>query len=174
MTPQAERRDRSQLTVILGIFLVLLVRGVVWKFFVPMAGPFDWRALNLIPFHNALGFSVQPEEVIVNVLLFVPLGLLLRVRGASFATWYPYAVIVGTSLLCEVLQLVFGVGTADTTDLITNSVGGIIGMAVIPSRWTRGLARHRLTVAAWVCLAILTCIAVVIAIDPSKALGFLF
>lgn len=147
--PTLRTRDRRQLVLLLAIDLVLLLWLIVWKFVPPSTAPFTWDSLNLIPFHNANGFSVAPSEIAINVLLFVPIGVLLRLLGARRSSVGALLLIFGWSLLCEVLQLALGVGAADTTDLITNSAGGLLGLLCLPNAWTSGRPRRLLLVFAW-------------------------
>ncbi|WP_264317392.1 VanZ family protein [Paraclostridium bifermentans] len=38
--------------------------------------------------------------------------------------------IIGTSLAFECVQYILGLGATDTTDIITNTVGGLIGIGI--------------------------------------------
>ncbi len=38
--------------------------------------------------------------------------------------------VVGTSVAFEVIQYVFGIGRSDITDVITNTLGGAIGIGI--------------------------------------------
>nr|WP_220797054.1 VanZ family protein [Paraclostridium bifermentans] len=39
-------------------------------------------------------------------------------------------IIIGTSLGFECIQYILGLGATDTTDIITNTVGGLIGIGI--------------------------------------------
>ena len=43
--------------------------------------------------------------------------------------WKKIAIIVGSSLALETVQYILSIGSSDITDLITNSLGGIIGIS---------------------------------------------
>lgn len=80
--------------------------------------------LNLIPF---IGMLISPENTILNVLLFLPLGLFLPLL------WKPFrhpgrCVVFGTmlSLTIELLQI-FTFRATDIDDVITNALGTLIG-----------------------------------------------
>ncbi|MEU3557836.1 VanZ family protein [Streptomyces fragilis] len=101
------------------------------------------RAQNLTPWYHqiqpvpGLGFLSADPSVALNVLLFVPLGVLLPLvtRGRLSAA--------GTALRClalsaaiEVSQLLmyalFGNGrAADADDLLANTVGGLLGFLLL-------------------------------------------
>lgn len=62
-------------------------------------------------------------ENIGNVLLFIPLGVALKWIGVSDVKKFGFA----SSLLIEVLQFTFALGTFECDDLIHNTLGAVIG-----------------------------------------------
>lgn len=77
------------------------------------------------------GGSVDPLELVLNVLLFVPLGLALR--ASRVRATVALAVVVATTVSVEVLQYVVIVGREGALrDCLTNTVGGIAGYALQP------------------------------------------
>lgn len=40
-------------------------------------------------------------------------------------------IVFGMSLAFETLQFIFAIGTSDITDLISNTTGGIVGIAIV-------------------------------------------
>ena len=80
--------------------------------------------LNLIPF---AGIVADIKNSILNVMLFVPLGLFLPVLWEQFRKLHS-AVVFGfsMSLVIELLQLLTYRAT-DVNDLITNSLGTAVG-----------------------------------------------
>ncbi len=80
--------------------------------------------LVLVPF---LDMIVGPEQTILNVVLFVPLGFFLPLLYQGFASIRRTA---GTgflfSLSIELIQM-FDMGTTDINDLITNTAGCCLG-----------------------------------------------
>jgi glycopeptide antibiotics resistance protein len=69
-------------------------------------------------------------EVILNVVIFVPLGIY---AGILFKRW-PFGkklfFFFLVSLVVEGLQFILAVGAFDITDIITNTSGGIIGLMI--------------------------------------------
>lgn len=71
-----------------------------------------------------------PVDTVLNVILFVPLGLFLpllwkklcRIRNAALTGFL-------FSLFIEILQM-FGRGTTDVNDLITNTIGACLGYLI--------------------------------------------
>jgi len=66
-------------------------------------------------------------QVLLNVLLYAPVGLLLaRVTGRPLMSWGALAV---ASLLVEMLQALLGAGANDLSDVAANAVGAAVGTA---------------------------------------------
>lgn len=69
------------------------------------------------------------DIVLANVALFVPLGVALAWKGTRFVRAFLLATAV--SVTCEVLQYVSNHGRiAQTTDVLTNVTGAIVGWAL--------------------------------------------
>lgn len=78
--------------------------------------------------------SFLVREVVLNVLLFVPFGVIVR-RVFEWPRWGVLAAALGTSLLIETTQLTGNWGlaqcpyrVADVTDLVTNTSGAALGL----------------------------------------------
>ncbi|NHE56481.1 VanZ family protein [Cyclobacterium plantarum] len=85
------------------------------------------KSTNFIPFNEPVIFT---GENILNVLVFVPLGIYI---GALFTRWIfgkKNFFLFLLSLLVEDLQYLFRIGAFDVTDLMTNTLGGVIGLLV--------------------------------------------
>lgn len=81
---------------------------------------------------SSLGINVRNNAYVVeNILLFLPYGFLLGVvwkKGRGFLNHLSAGFL--TSLFIEVLQLVSGRGIFQADDIITNTVGSIIGYII--------------------------------------------
>lgn len=90
----------------------------------------QYREINLIPFagsaikNNQLDF----KEILWNVLVFIPFGLYWSLKKQNWPFWKKILLIAAVSLLFELIQFVFGIGGSDITDLISNTLGGTIGI----------------------------------------------
>lgn len=85
------------------------------------------RSLNVVPF---VGYSAgTARETIDNVIVFIPLGLLLSIACKHYSFWRKLAYIFIFSVMAETAQYVFAIGTTDITDVITNTLGGTVGLA---------------------------------------------
>jgi glycopeptide antibiotics resistance protein len=118
-----------------GLFIVYLI-GLAWlivlKFNVAFLWIWEERSLNLIPFSEL--FSSKPRidylEMVLNAIVFVPFGLY---SGILFRQWTfkkHVMIFLAFSFVCEALQFILGVGAADVTDMINNTVGGMAGLMI--------------------------------------------
>jgi hypothetical protein len=97
--------------------------------------PDEALQIVLMPFQNLVdaldgegGLRLAVAELIGNVLLFVPLGMALRWRFPALGIARVTIVAMLVSIAVETLQAVLATGRwATTTDVITNTVGGLVG-----------------------------------------------
>ena len=95
--------------------------AVPWRSFRPLP---SFRHVELIPFTTG-----SARSHVLNVLVFVPLGILTARLG-----WRPRSVVLvaaGVSGTTEILQLFSTRRFPSTTDVILNVVGAIIGLLVV-------------------------------------------
>jgi glycopeptide antibiotics resistance protein len=114
-----------------AVYLLFLLWLVLFKF---SAEPFSVlahyqsRSLNLIPF---AGYSLGTlREMIDNFVVLVPFGLLLWVNFKQLSLRWKLACIFIFSTTAEIAQYVLAIGITDITDVITNTLGGVFGLAV--------------------------------------------
>lgn len=113
--------------VLLVAYLLILLWLVLFKFSydpITVIRDFGTRGLNLIPF--AFGHK---SEMISNLVVFIPLGVLLGLNFKQTTFWQKLAAIFAGSLAVEVIQFALAIGVADITDVIMNTLGGFIGIA---------------------------------------------
>jgi glycopeptide antibiotics resistance protein len=128
------RRGRH---ILLGALVTLYTTLTLAVVFLPLPGPGTHRlrqTIQLMPLRWVLDFGGGDvkalEQVVLNILLFVPLGVLLWRRTFKHAALLGF----GASLLIEVTQLTGNFGTAlfvyrifDVDDLMTNTAGVALG-----------------------------------------------
>lgn len=68
------------------------------------------------------------EEVILNILLYVPLGYLLHYAFPRLKWWMVILTGFLMSGLTETVQLFFKLGLCEVDDLISNTLGTVIGV----------------------------------------------
>ena len=122
-----KRKSNHFTQLLFFIYLLLLIWIILFKLQFSMEALDRGRALNLIPFHygKGIGGAYHLKEMLDNVLIFMPMGILPK---SKFYT--KLLLIAGTSLCLEIAQYVLAVGRTDITDLITNTAGGFLGLAL--------------------------------------------
>ena len=97
--------------------------------------------LVVIPFVDMIR---GPKETILNVLFFIPLGIFLPLLYERIGRLRKIAVVgFLVSLSVEIAQM-FGTGTSDINDLISNTFGACLGYGIyrmilraIPTAWIK-------------------------------------
>ena len=93
------------------------------------------RSCNLIPFHTIMEYSspgVSRSAVVINLLgniaVFIPYGLYLQTLRKAKRVGTGFLIVLGTSVLIEIIQFASGVGVCDIDDVILNGIGGVLGI----------------------------------------------
>lgn len=126
-----------------GLFVVYFLI-LSWLILGKMQPNWDWllclldghsgmRSLNLIPFAAPRIINGQPDysEVWQNLLVFLPFGLYMGLLLPKHHLLLRLLPAFLTSLLFELIQLFSGIGAADVTDLLSNTVGALLGLIAI-------------------------------------------
>jgi glycopeptide antibiotics resistance protein len=115
------------------VYLALLAWVVLWKLEVPWVGDAAGlaRPMKLVPFvaSGDAGPS-NPAEMLINIALFVPFGLFVGALAPSWVWWKAGVAALGGSIVLESVQHIISTGSFDTTDLITNTAGALIGWMI--------------------------------------------
>jgi glycopeptide antibiotics resistance protein len=110
------------------LFLLWLVLFKLSADPISVLAHYQYRSLNLIPF---AGYSPGTlREMIDNFVVFVPFGVLLSVNFKHIGRRRKLVYIFGFSVAAEIAQYIFAIGTTDITDVLTNTLGGLLGLAV--------------------------------------------
>jgi glycopeptide antibiotics resistance protein len=130
--------------LLLGLILIaygaLVVRLVVFKTMLIRIGHMRFRfgpeggESNLVPFKTILAYAVgEPGgamatlNLVGNVILFTPIGILVPLVFPN-TTWPKVlAVAAGVGLTVEAMELAFRVGIFDVDDILLNGLGVMIG-----------------------------------------------
>lgn len=126
-----KERATPVLFALLCVYLLLLLGVILFKlpFYSPAGDAV--RAVNLIP----LAGSFDDEgnllwgEIAYNTLLFLPFGMHLGMI-TRFTFLRQVLAIAGLSLVLEIAQYLFALGVTDVTDLIDNTLGGVLGIGI--------------------------------------------
>ena len=60
--------------------------------------------------------------------MFIPIGVLLSVNFKRLSFRSKLLIVLGASIAAEVIQYILAIGVTDITDVITNTLGGLIGL----------------------------------------------
>lgn len=121
--------------LVFGIYMILLVWLVLFKFATSIEEIHSMRGINLIPFHYDKENPVHFREVLYNIVVFIPAGFYFT--AFTWKKGMGIGVLATTllSFLFELTQWVFSLGATDITDIITNTAGGLCGMILF---WIMG------------------------------------
>lgn len=117
----------NRLTTVL--FIIYLI-ALYWILLLKLGVQFSYmanRKANLIPFNEPL---ILTSENILNVVIFVPLGIYSGILVKRWTFSEKLLLFFLLSLTIEGLQYILRLGAFDVTDIITNTLGGIIGFMI--------------------------------------------
>ena len=86
------------------------------------------RAFAAVPPLRWIDYPVA--EFTANILLFVPVGILFTVLLGRWRWWLVLAIGTALTLTIEFVQLFLPARVSDPRDLLANTVGTAVGMAV--------------------------------------------
>lgn len=136
-----------------------LVWATLWKCGMPFIGDAAQRVINVIPFQGNTLWEMQ-----FNIFLFVPFGLTLSAIRPWKVSWR-VLIVAATSILLEIVQYALAVGTSDITDVLLNTLGGLVGIAA-HGLLVKLFAKHSHA-------AILTVCALIIALEVYMSISFI-
>ena len=104
--------------------------------------PFEGGHLQLELFWSYKVINVQFNQMLCNVLLFIPVGLLLKLLGVSTQL----ILLIGFTFSCsiELLQYQLKLGLCELDDVFHNTLGTLIGLYI--GNWIRKQCRKRLEI----------------------------
>ena len=117
---------------LLVFYLVALTWIILFKIQFSIADLPHLRNINLIPFADSVivNGTIDFSEIIQNVLAFIPYGLFVHILWEKKPILKQFLPIVCTSFLFEIVQFIFAIGGTDIKDIITNSLGGFLGIVL--------------------------------------------
>lgn len=128
--------------IVFGIYCALLIWLVLFKFSTSFCQLPSLRRINLIPFYYDQQTNTHLSEVLYNILVFVPLGVYLQIYRPNGKMLFKCLAVLLTGLTFEIIQFVFAIGASDITDLLGNTLGGCLGIAIclvmqrmMPKKW---------------------------------------
>jgi glycopeptide antibiotics resistance protein len=89
--------------------------------------PFQGEHIKLELFWSWRAWNVQRGQIIANVIMFAPVGVLT----GHLWKWKGLSVAAGLSITIELLQLVTSRGLCEFDDVFHNMIGALIGVGVV-------------------------------------------
>ena len=130
----SKRADNDIANRLTKAFFIIYLIILFWILLFKLGVQFSYmgnRSVNLIPFNDPLISNGRiVGEIILNILIFIPLGLYTGVLFKRWAFGTKLLFFFLISLLFEGLQFLLRVGAFDITDIITNTLGGIVGLMI--------------------------------------------
>lgn len=126
-------KKRNTLTLMLfAIYLLALTWLILFKLQFSIAVMDEGRIINVIPLQGSFDDNgvIRYSEIRVNILAFIPLGIYICMHKAPWSFVKRILTIIGLTLAFEIIQFIFAIGRADITDVLSNTLGGIIGIGI--------------------------------------------
>ncbi len=93
----------------------------------------SWARAAIVPFATPAGLRFGLSDIVGNIVLFVPFGFFLAlspllIRRGAARPWLLVAAMGAASALIETIQLFSPLRYTQTSDVITNTLGGAAGV----------------------------------------------
>lgn len=131
---------RFSLQTLMYVYIVLVIKVTLMPIelidFIPDSNKLLLQSINVIPYRDILaGYDGAVRETILNIIMLMPFGFLLPlINKTNIFKVLLWSLLVSLSI--ELFQLYFTwVGgtvfrSFDVTDLINNSLGGVLGYII--------------------------------------------
>ena len=125
-------KQRNLTRILFAVYFLILVWILLFKMSFSLDELYKDRSINIIPFMGSVVVNgrIYINEIIDNILVFIPLGIYICMLKEDWSILRKISVGFFISLGIEVLQFILAIGATDITDLIGNTLGGIIGIGV--------------------------------------------
>lgn len=119
--------------ILFVIYLIALFEIIIFKLEIPFTNMGYLRSINLIPFSESLivNDAIDFSEILMNMIIFIPLGIYIEMLFSKWSTIKKISAIFIVSLICEISQFIMAIGASDITDIINNTLGGIVGLLIM-------------------------------------------
>ena len=125
-------RQHNLTRTLFAAYFLILVWILLFKMSFSLDELYKNRSINIIPFIGSVIVNgrIYINEIINNIVVFIPVGVYICMLKEDWSILKQISVGFFISLGIEVLQFVLAIGATDITDLIGNTLGGIIGIGV--------------------------------------------
>lgn len=134
MKNKRETGSKNLTLGLLVIYLAVLTWIILFKMElnIKLLQNMNFRNINLIPFAGSVivNGKLKLSEIILNIAVFIPFGMYLSMLDSKISFIMKILPIFAVSLMYEVMQYCFAIGASDITDLLGNTLGGLIGIGL--------------------------------------------
>lgn len=126
------KREYSITLSLFLLYVTLLTWIILFKMNFSVSGLSQIRSVNLIPYEACVftNGKLDFDEIFSNILAFVPIGVYVYMLKPRWSFAKKLLPALGISFIYEVMQFVLAIGASDITDLINNTLGGLIGILI--------------------------------------------
>ncbi len=126
-------RENKLTKILLTIYIIILTWIIVFKMQFDLNSLPYIQSINLIPFGQSviINGKVYLEEIINNLIVFIPVGLYIGMIDKNKTFYKKIIPIFLLTLIFETTQFIFHIGATDVTDIIMNTLGGVLGIFII-------------------------------------------
>lgn len=129
-----KQQSKGALTkLLLAIYVIILTWIIIFKMQFSMEYLPYIRSINLIPFAESVivNGKIYLKEILYNLIVFIPVGIYIAILWKDKKIYQKILPILLLTLTYESLQYILHIGASDITDILMNSLGGILGIVFI-------------------------------------------
>jgi glycopeptide antibiotics resistance protein len=123
----------NNLKKLLKVLILITCIGIILYETILFRSVSEYPQYELVPFWSYRlawqGEEFYCSEIILNYLLYVPFGFMLKAVFWKLKWWQCVLICFFSSAAIELSQLVFHIGLFEWDDMIGNTLGGLIGYA---------------------------------------------
>lgn len=123
-----QKTNKLILTLAFAIYLFLLSWLIIFKCNTIVGDLFfGFRSINFIPYKYLLAGG-QALDYSLNIVAYIPFGVFISLIFTKKPLAFKVIIIILSSVLYEAFQFIFAFGSCDISDVISNSLGGALGL----------------------------------------------
>jgi glycopeptide antibiotics resistance protein len=135
-----KKRANKRKVIEILLFIIYLVGLVYFLFFAESMGrkisnrEYSYNLVlfkeitRFIKYHNELGMTAVLTNILGNIVCFIPFGFMLPILSTKARKFILVCLIsFELSIVIEITQLIFKVGSFDVDDIVLNTLGGLVG-----------------------------------------------
>ena len=112
------------------LFAEMFDRDMAYRRYSYNLEPFR-EIVRFIRYRHKLGMTAVVLNLAGNITVFIPFGIFVPVLfKPDMLLWQIVFSTMAASLVIEIIQLVFRVGSFDVDDILLNTLGGLIGACI--------------------------------------------